>query len=94
MSYIYLFNVKKVLGVKGDGCAGNRYILIQGTTVAHVRFHRESYRFGLEREGQNEEGEREEEREKHFPIETCHRMNDGSRQQGNHLPERALLWVL
>lgn len=63
MSYIYLFNVKKVLGVKGDGCAGDRHILVQGTTVAHIRFHRESYRFGLETEVQNEEGGREEERE-------------------------------
>lgn len=88
MSYIYLFNVEKVLGVKGDGCAGNGHILIQGATVAHVRFHRESYRFGLETGEQNEEGRR---RGTIFPMETCHRMNDGSRQQGNHFPERALL---
>lgn len=66
VSYIYLFNVKKVLGVKGDGCAGNGHILIQGTTVAHIRFHRKSYRFGLEREVQNEEGGTEEEREAFF----------------------------
>lgn len=66
MSYIYLFNVKKVLGVKGDGCAGNGHILIQGTTVAHVRFHRKGYRFGLETEVQNEEGGTEEEREAFF----------------------------
>lgn len=65
MSYIYLFNVKKVLGVKGDGCAGNGHILVQGAAVAHVRFHRESYRFGLETEEQNEEGRR---REEHFPY--------------------------
>lgn len=63
MFYIYLFNVKKVLGVKGDGCAGNGHILIQGTAVAHVRFHRERYRFGLETEVQNEEGGREDKRE-------------------------------
>lgn len=68
MSYIYLFNVKKVLGVKGDGCAGNGHILIQGTTVAHIRLHSKCYRLGLETEAQNEEGGREEEREAFFIL--------------------------
>lgn len=94
MSYIYLFNVKKVLGVKGDGCAGNGHILIQGATVAHIRFHSKGYRFGLETEAQNEEGGREKGGEAFFHIETCHGMNDGSRQQGNHFPKRDLPWVL
>lgn len=65
MSNIYLFNVKKVLGVKGDGCAGNGHILIQGTAVAHVRFHGKRYRFGLEAEVRNEEGG-ERRREEHL----------------------------
>lgn len=65
VSYIYLFDVKKVLGVKGDGCAGNGHILIQGAAVAHVRFHGKRYRFGLEAAVRKEEGG-ERRREEHL----------------------------
>lgn len=58
MPYIYLFNVEKVLGVKGDGRAWNRDILVQGTTVAHIRLHSKCYGFGLGTEPWNKDGGR------------------------------------
>lgn len=52
MPPIYLFDVQKVLGIKGDGRAGDRHILVQGPAVAHVRLHSEGDRFGLATESQ------------------------------------------
>lgn len=44
---LYLFDVEEVLGVKGDGSAGHRNVLIQSTTVADIGPHSKCYCFSL-----------------------------------------------
>lgn len=55
-SYVYLFNVEKVLGIKGNGCARDGHILIQRAAVAHVRLHSECHGLGLGTEAGREDG--------------------------------------
>lgn len=47
MLELYLFDVEEVLGIKGDGSAGHRNILIQSTTVADIGPHSECHCFSL-----------------------------------------------
>lgn len=63
MPSTYLFNVQKVLGIEGDGRAGDRHILVQGATVAHVRLHGKGHRLGLGPKPWSEEGGRKTEEE-------------------------------
>ena len=44
---LYLFDVEEVLGIKGDGGAGHRNILIQGAAVADVGPHSKCHCFSL-----------------------------------------------
>lgn len=44
---VYLFDVEEVLGIKGDGSAGHRNVLIQSTTVADIGPHSKCHRFSL-----------------------------------------------
>lgn len=48
--WFYLFNVEEVLGIEGDGSAGDRNIFIQSPTVTHVGLDSKCYWFGLQTE--------------------------------------------